>query len=88
MGSINLETMRVTIESYETINSQAMEEHFKKLREKYPKAPKIHLILDRGPYNISTQTKEAAKKYGVVLHYLPPYSPNLNPSERPMEGYE
>jgi transposase len=82
MGSINLESMEVTIGSYETIDSQAMEEHFKKLRKKYPKAPKIHLILDQGPYNISKETKEAAKKYGIILHYLPPYSPNLNPSER------
>lgn len=82
MGSINLETMDVTIGSYETIDSIAMEEHFKKLKKKYPCAPKIHLILDQGPYNTSADTKEAAKKYGVVLHYLPPYSPNLNPSER------
>lgn len=82
MGSINLETMEVTIGSYETIDSQAMEEHFKKLRKKYPKSPKIHLILDQGPYNISAETKEAAKKHGIVLHYLPTYSPNLNPSER------
>jgi transposase len=82
MGSINLETMRVTIGAYETIDSLAMEEHFKKLRTKYPKAPKIHLILDQGPYNTSAETKEAAKMYGIVLHYLPPYSPNLNPSER------
>jgi transposase len=82
MGSINLETMSVTIGSYETIDSVAMEGHFKKLKKKYPNAPKIHLILDRGPYNTSTETKEAAKKYGIVLHYLPPYSPNLNPSER------
>ena len=82
MGSINLETMEVTIGSYETIDSQAMEEHFKKLRKKYPKSPQIHLILDQGPYNISKETKEAAKKYDIVLHYLPPYSPNLNPSER------
>lgn len=82
MGSINLETMQVTIGSYETIDSHAMEEHFKKLHQKYPHAPKIHLILDQGSYNTSAQTKEAAKKYGITLHYLPPYSPNLNPSER------
>lgn len=82
IGSINLETMDVTIGSYETIDSLAMEEHFKKLRRKYPKARKIHLILDQGPYNTSTDTKGAARKYGIVLHYLPPYSPNLNPIER------
>jgi transposase len=82
MGSINLETMKLTIGSYETINSTTMEQHFKKLREKYPKAPKIHLILDQGSYNVSAETKAAAEKHGIVLHYLPPYSPNLNPSER------
>ena len=26
--------------------------------------------------------KEAAPKIGIKLHYLPPYSPNLNPIER------
>jgi transposase len=82
VGSINLQTMDVTIGSYETIDSQAMDQHFKKLREKNPLAPKIHLILDQGPYNKSEETRRSAKKYGIVLHFLPPYSPNLNPIER------
>jgi transposase len=82
MGSINLETMEITIGSYQTIDSLAMKEHFKKLRQKYPKFSRIHLILDQGPYNTSEDTKGAASKYGIILHYLPPYSPNLNPIER------
>jgi len=82
MGSINLESMKVTLNAYETIDSAAMKKHFAALRDKYPKAPKIHLILDQGPYNKSFETKEAAKGYGIILHYLPPYSPNLNPIER------
>jgi len=82
LGSINLETMEVTIAAHETIDSKAMEKHFAALRKKYPKAPKIHQILDRGPYNISKDTKTAAEKYGIVLHHLPTYSPNLNPIER------
>ena len=82
MGSIDLETMGVTLGSNETIDSVAMEEHFQKLREKYPKAPKIHLILDQGPYNTSKDTRRAALKAGIILHYLPSYSPNLNPIER------
>lgn len=81
-GSINLESMQVTISDYETIDSLAMSKHFEALRQKYPIAPKIHLILDQGPYNKSQETKEAAKKYGIVLHYLPAYSPNLNAIER------
>jgi len=82
MGALNLETMQVTIGSYETINSETMVMYFDQLREAYPTAPKIHLILDRGPYNISAVTQEAAKKRGIELHYLPSYSPNLNPIER------
>jgi len=72
----------VTIAAHETIDSKAMEKHFAALRKKYPKAPKIHQIVDRGSYNTSIETKKAAERYGIVLHHLPPYSPNLNPIER------
>lgn len=82
MGSINLKTMVVTITNHETIDSVAMEAHFKKIREQYPDAPKIHLLVDQGPYNISDATKKSAELYGIILHYLPTYSPNLNPIER------
>jgi transposase len=82
MGSINLESMEVTFGSYETLNSASMTEHFKALRQKYQKAPKIHLFLDQGSYNTSFETRDAAEKHGIILHHLPPYSPNLNPIER------
>lgn len=82
MGSLNLETMEVVAGDFKTIDSIALKEHFKQLRQKYSTAPKIHLILDNGGYNRSFETKKAAKEYGIVLHYLPPYSPNLNPIER------
>jgi len=81
-GSISLQTMQVTIDSYDTLNSQVLGEHFKKLRIKYPNASKIHLILDRGSYNTSKETAEFAEQYGITLHHLPAYSPNLNPIER------
>ena len=42
------------------------------------KPPKIQLILDQESYNTSKETLKAAEKYGIILHYLPPYSPNLN----------
>ncbi|MDP1724535.1 MAG: transposase [Alphaproteobacteria bacterium] len=52
------------------------------MKLKYPDTPKIHLILDRSPYNTSLATQEAAKDCGITLHYLHPYSPNLNLIER------
>ena len=82
MGAIDLQTMNVICESYETINSDAMDKYFGTLRSAYTTAAKIHLIVDRGPYNTSLQTQESAKKHNIILHYLPAYSPNLNPIER------
>ena len=81
-GSLNLEDMKLVSTSHETIDSVSMEVHFKELSKQYPDAKKIHLILDQGPYNTSKETKKHAEKYKILLHYLPPYSPNLNPIER------
>ena len=81
-GSLNLSTMSLTLHEYKTINHEALAQHFKRLKEKYPHAPKIHLILDQGPYNKAKETQEVAKEYGIVLHFLSTYSPNLNPIER------
>lgn len=82
MGALNLETMRVDVKSYETLDSDAMADYWLHLKSLYPNAPKIHIVLDRGPYNLSCKTKEAAEKCGIILHPLPAYSPNLNPIER------
>ena len=81
-GSINVNSMSVTVTQHDTINSDALRKHFAMLRNKYSHKKTIHLILDRGSYNISANTKEAAQEYGITLHHLPPYSPNLNPIER------
>ena len=59
-----------------------LKDYFRLLRAKYPDGQKIHLILDRGPYNRSVETVLAAKLLNIEIHFLPAYSPNLNPIER------
>lgn len=81
-GSLELASMNLVTQAFDTIDSKALEQHFEQLSLQYPLAPKIHLILDRGPYNISKDTRLAAEKYKIELHHLPAYSPNLNPIER------
>jgi hypothetical protein len=44
VGALNLETIEVHTQDYATVNSEAMEEYFAFLREKYPKNNKIHII--------------------------------------------
>jgi transposase len=81
-GAINLASLDVVHRNYEQINSENFIDFLKHLEIHYPRAPKIHLFVDQGSYHTSKLTKEYVKKTRIVLHYLPPYSPNLNPIER------
>lgn len=74
--------MRITVKEYKTLDSKAMTNYWQELRESYPQVKKIHVVLDQGRYNTSKQAKKEAEKAGIKLHYLPTYSPNLNPIER------
>jgi transposase len=42
----------------------------------------MHMVLDGAGSHRSEMVKEAAIALNIELHYLPPYSPNLNPIER------
>ena len=81
-GAINLATLEVIHRDYERIDSGNCIDFLKNLETHYPTAPKIHLFVDQGSYHTSKATREYIEKSRVVLHYLPPYSPNLNPIER------
>ena len=82
IGAIELKTMNVTSDFVETVNADTINCFFEKLRQSYPQAEKLHVILDQSGYHRSHAVKEGAFLHGIELHYLPPYSPNLNPIER------
>ncbi|MFC0181033.1 IS630 family transposase, partial [Thorsellia kenyensis] len=85
IGALNINAIEKTVvQEFETINGQSIIEFFTKLRENYPLTENkhIHIILDGAAYHRSVVVVEKALEMGIVLHYLPPYSPNLNPIER------
>ncbi len=83
IGALNLSDIGNTvIDSYDTINSENIVRFFHKLRQTYPVAKKVHLIFDCAGYHTTELVELAAKVFNIELHYLPPYSPNLNPIER------
>lgn len=82
VGAIQLGHISEAITSqYETINAQSIMSFMDKIREKYG-TKTVHLILDQSGYNKSLLLPEHAAKRNIKLHFLPPYSPNLNPIER------
>lgn len=83
MGALNLNDIGNTvIREYDTINAENIARFFIAVRETYPVSQKVHIILDRAGYHRSSLVKDWAYVMNIELHYLPPYSPNLNPIER------
>ncbi|HCJ6522164.1 TPA: IS630 family transposase [Enterobacter cloacae] len=83
MGALNLKDIgRTVIREYDTINAENIARFFIAIRETYPVMQKVHIILDGAGYHRSELVKEWAYVMNIELHWLPPYSPNLNPIER------
>ena len=83
-GALNLETAAFFHQTYDRISGESFIDFLNGLQEFYPKAPQIHLIVDQGSCHTSKMVKEylEGSNVRIKLHYLPPYSPNLNPIER------
>jgi len=83
IGAIQLGHISEAITSqYETINAESIMDFMGKIRTQYSTKNTIHLILDKAGYHRSFLVAEQAEKLNIKLHFLPPYSPNLNPIER------
>jgi transposase len=66
----------------DNINKDKLAEFLPLLHAKHSGQGKIYLMLDNASYNRAHKVKDEALKQNIVLDYLPPYSPNLNPIER------
>jgi transposase len=80
-GALNLSGMKIFTHEYETVDADAMIDFFKKL-ENFSEATILHVILDNAKANKNKKLEEFLQTSKIKLHYLPPYSPNLNPIER------
>ena len=81
IGALNLENMDIITHEYETVNAENMIDYLKFL-EGGSTASRIHVICDNGRANKNKALEEYLKTSKIQIHYLPPYSPNLNPIER------
>jgi len=81
LGALNFITKKVEMISNDAyITSVQVVEMLEKLAKTYGKS--IVIVLDNAPYQTCKFVKEAAKRLGIGLVYLPTYSPNLNLIER------
>jgi len=83
LGAINLNDIGSTyVERVEAVNSESIQQFLTQLRDNEDSNRVLHLVLDGAAYHRANAVKDKAKSLNIELHYLPPYSPNLNPIER------
>ena len=83
IGAIDLNNLaRAQVKRYEKVNSETIQAFFTELRAENGTNKRIHLILDGAGYHREKVVKDKADELNIKLHFLPPYSPNLNPIER------
>lgn len=81
-GSINIDTKEVIIHEDETLDADSTIRFLQKIELAYPTKENIHIFCDNARYYRNKKVSEFLQTSRIQLHFLPPYSPNLNPIER------
>lgn len=81
-GIVDMISHKVVIQEDKMLNAESTMRFFQRIEEAYPDKEKIHLFCDNAKYYKNKQVQDYLKRSKIQLHFLPPYSPNLNPIER------
>jgi transposase len=82
LGALNFVTKKViTVANDKYITATEVCAMLCKVAAEYAGKP-LHIVLDNARYQKCEIVTNLAQELGIVLHYIPPYSPNLNFIER------
>jgi transposase len=81
-GMIDVIGYSLIIREDKTLNAESTIQFFRKIEAAYPMKRRIHIFCDNAPYYRNKAVRQHLESSRIELHFLPPYSPNLNPIER------
>jgi transposase len=81
-GALDIISKKVLVQEDLTLNARSTITFFEKIENAYPKALKVHIFCDNARYYKNKEVQKYIENSKIKLHFLPPYSPNLNPIER------
>jgi transposase len=81
-GVVDVITHKVLVQEDKMLNAEATISFLRKLEDAYPTKSGIHLFCDNARYYRNKAVTKYLETSRIRLHFLPPYSPNLNPIER------
>lgn len=81
-GAIDLIEGKVHFQEDKMLTAEATIAFLEKIKKAYPTKKKIHVFLDNARYYKNQAVRKYLEGSKIEFHFLPPYSPNLNPIER------
>jgi transposase len=81
-GVLDVIDHKVLIQEDKMLNAEATISFFQKIEGAYPEKKRVHIFCDNAGYYRNKAVTEYLQTSKIKLHFLPPYSPNLNPIER------
>lgn len=81
-GVVDIINHKVLVQENEKLNAQATIRFFQKIEKHYSDKKTIYLFCDNAKYYRNKEVKKYLEMSKIKLMFLPPYSPNLNPTER------
>ena len=81
-GAIDVIDHKILVQEDKMLNAEATTSFLRKIEDAYQTKNKIHLFCDNARYYRNKDVTKYLKSSKIQIHFLPPYSPNLNPIER------
>lgn len=81
-GAIDIISKKVLVREDESLNATATIDFLKMIENAYLTAERVHVFCDNAKYYRNKHVQEYLDGSKIKMHFLPPYSPNLNPIER------
>jgi transposase len=81
-GAIDITSRKVLVREDVTLNTNSTIAFLGQLEAAYPNAVRIHIFCDNARYYKNKEVAKYLTASKIKMHFLPPYSPNLNPIER------
>lgn len=81
-GAFDIASKNLIIQEDHRLNAETTISFFQKIEQSYSTMKKVHLFCDNARYYKNAHVQKYLQSSKIKLHFLPPYSPNLNPIER------
>lgn len=81
-GAIDIISKKVMVREDAALNSSSTIAFLKDIEAAYPQSRTVHVFCDNARYYRNKDVALYLQSSKIKMHFLPPYSPNLNPIER------